>query len=85
MVEINLLPAQYRRQSAPSAWRYATYALVPLTVADLGELYTAHPDARLLAGGTALPTGVLTGAAGAPLMLWLLLRQGAVRAGARPA
>ena len=39
----------------------------------------------LLVGGTALPTGVLTGAAGAPLMLWLLLRQGAVRAGARPA
>lgn len=35
MVEINLLPAQYRRQSAPSAWRYATYALVPLTVAAI--------------------------------------------------
>lgn len=30
----------------------------------------------LLADGAALPTGVLTGAAGAPLMLWLLLRQG---------
>ena len=35
MVEINLLPAQYRKQSAPSAWRYATYALVPLTVAAI--------------------------------------------------
>ncbi len=27
-------------------------------------------------GGTRLPTGVLTGAAGAPLMLWLLMRTG---------
>ncbi|QCU79540.1 iron ABC transporter permease [Citricoccus sp. SGAir0253] len=27
-------------------------------------------------GGTRLPTGVLTGAAGAPLMLWLLVRSG---------
>lgn len=27
-------------------------------------------------GGTRLPTGVLTGAAGAPLMLWLLIRTG---------
>ncbi|MFC7401630.1 FecCD family ABC transporter permease [Citricoccus sp. GCM10030269] len=27
-------------------------------------------------GGTRLPTGVLTGAAGAPLMLWLLVRTG---------
>lgn len=35
MVEINLLPQQYRKQSAPSAWRYATYALIPLTVAAI--------------------------------------------------
>lgn len=28
--------------------------LLPLTVADLAELYTANPDARLLAGGTDL-------------------------------
>lgn len=35
MVEINLLPQQYRKQSVPSAWRYATYALIPLTVAAI--------------------------------------------------
>ena len=35
MVEINLLPQQYRKQSIPSAWRYATYALIPLTVAAI--------------------------------------------------
>ncbi|WP_291428060.1 fimbrial assembly protein [Deinococcus sp.] len=35
MVEINLLPQQYRKQSEPSAWRFATYALIPLTVAAL--------------------------------------------------
>ncbi|OLV17036.1 Competence protein PilN [Deinococcus marmoris] len=35
MVEINLLPAQYRRQSAPSAWRYATYALPIALVAAI--------------------------------------------------
>lgn len=35
MVEINLLPQQYRRQNEPSAWRYATYALIPLTVAAI--------------------------------------------------
>ena len=27
MVNINLLPAQYRRSSEPNAWRYATFAL----------------------------------------------------------
>lgn len=31
MVEVNLLPAQYRRRSQPNAWRYATYALLPVT------------------------------------------------------
>lgn len=35
MVEINLLPQQYRKQSVPSAWRYASYALLPLTVAAI--------------------------------------------------
>lgn len=35
MVEINLLPQQYRRQSEPSVWRYATYALLPLTLAAI--------------------------------------------------
>ncbi|CAM3702719.1 hypothetical protein [Deinococcus frigens] len=35
MVEINLLPAQYRMQAAPSAWRYATFALIPLTAAAI--------------------------------------------------
>ena len=35
MVEINLLPQQYRTQSEPSAWRFAMYALAPLTVAAI--------------------------------------------------
>ncbi|GGS15856.1 fimbrial assembly protein [Deinococcus knuensis] len=35
MVEINLLPQQYRKQSEPSAWRFATYALIPVTVAAI--------------------------------------------------
>lgn len=35
MVEINLLPQQYRRQSEPSVWRYATYALLPLALAAI--------------------------------------------------
>ncbi|GBF05130.1 fimbrial assembly [Deinococcus aerius] len=33
MVEINLLPQQERRGSRPDAWRYATYAVLPLTAA----------------------------------------------------
>ncbi|WP_309570173.1 fimbrial assembly protein [Deinococcus sp.] len=35
MVEINLLPQQYRTQSEPSVWRFAMYALAPLTVAAI--------------------------------------------------
>ncbi|MFC4452493.1 fimbrial assembly protein [Deinococcus sonorensis] len=35
MVEINLLPAQYRKRNEPNAWRYASMALVPLTVLGL--------------------------------------------------
>lgn len=35
VVEINLLPAQYRRQSAPSAWKYATYVLPVALVAAI--------------------------------------------------
>lgn len=35
MVEINLLPQQYRKQSQPSVWRYATWALLPITAAAL--------------------------------------------------
>lgn len=35
MVEVNLLPQQYRKQSEPSAWKFATYALLPLTAAAI--------------------------------------------------
>lgn len=43
MVEINLLPPQYRKQTEPSAWRFATWALLPVTVAAIliPELVTA--------------------------------------------
>ena len=42
-------------------------------------------EAVPLLTGAALPTGVLTGAAGAPLMLWLLLCQGRTPGGVRSA
>ncbi|WP_019585964.1 hypothetical protein [Deinococcus apachensis] len=35
MVEINLLPQQERRGTRPDAWRYATYAILPLTAAAI--------------------------------------------------
>lgn len=35
MVEINLLPQQYRKQSQPNVWKYATWALLPITAAAL--------------------------------------------------
>lgn len=35
MVEINLLPPQYRKQSQPNVWKYATWALLPVTAAAL--------------------------------------------------
>ncbi|AAF10354.1 hypothetical protein [Deinococcus radiodurans] len=36
MVEINLLPKEYRRQSQPSVWKYASWAAAGLTAAVLG-------------------------------------------------
>lgn len=35
VVEINLLPQGERRGTRPDAWRYATYALIPLTAAAI--------------------------------------------------
>lgn len=35
MVEINLLPQQERRSNQPDAWRYATFALLPLVAAGI--------------------------------------------------
>ncbi|WP_407538365.1 fimbrial assembly protein [Deinococcus radiomollis] len=46
MVEINLLPAQYRKRSDPSLWRYGSLALPVLTV--LGILaFTVTQNTRL--------------------------------------
>lgn len=46
MVEINLLPAQYRKRSDPSLWRYGSLALPVLTV--LGILaFTVAQNTRL--------------------------------------
>ena len=46
MVEINLLPAQYRKRSDPSLWRYGSLALPALTV--LGVLvFTVSQNTRL--------------------------------------
>ncbi|ULH16671.1 fimbrial assembly protein [Deinococcus sp. KNUC1210] len=47
MVEINLLPAQYRKRTEPNVWRYATLA-VPV-VAVLGVLtFTVYQTTRLV-------------------------------------
>ncbi|MDB5046049.1 MAG: fimbrial assembly protein [Deinococcus sp.] len=35
MVEINLLPQQYRKNNEPNGWRLATYALIPITIAAI--------------------------------------------------
>ncbi|WP_425145358.1 fimbrial assembly protein [Deinococcus sp.] len=46
MVEINLLPAQYRKRSEPNIWRYASVAVPVLTV--LGVLvFTVVQNTRL--------------------------------------
>ncbi|MFC5847344.1 fimbrial assembly protein [Deinococcus petrolearius] len=41
MVEINLLPAQYRRQSQPGVWKYATWALLPVAAVTMLGLWLA--------------------------------------------
>ena len=55
-------------------------ALAGAAMVVLADLLAAETTA-LLFDGARLPTGVLTGAAGAPLMLWMLLRQGRERGG----
>jgi xanthine dehydrogenase small subunit len=45
--------------------------LVPLTVADLGELYHAHPEARLLAGGADLALEVTQLHRSLPVMIYV--------------
>ena len=45
--------------------------LVPLTVADLAELYAANPDARLLAGGTDLALEVTQFHRELPVMIYV--------------
>lgn len=46
MVEINLLPAQYRKSSEPSVWRYATVALPVVTVLGI-VIFSAVQGTRL--------------------------------------
>lgn len=58
----------------------ACSALTGAAMVVLADLLAAEA-AALLFDGARLPTGVLTGAAGAPLMLWMLLRQGRERGG----
>lgn len=55
-------------------------ALTGAAMVVLADLLAAEA-AAVLFDGARLPTGVLTGAAGAPLMLWMLLRQGRRRGG----
>lgn len=59
-------------------------ALSGAVIVVLADLLAAEA-VGLLADGAALPTGVLTGAAGAPLMLWLLLRPSRTTGEANPA
>ncbi|GGJ80503.1 fimbrial assembly protein [Deinococcus aquiradiocola] len=46
MVEINLLPAQYRKRSDPGLWRYGTLALPLVTLLGVG-LFTVIQATRL--------------------------------------
>lgn len=46
MVEINLLPAQYRKRSEPSVWRYAAMALPVATVLGI-VIFSAVQGTRL--------------------------------------
>lgn len=39
MVEINLLPKEYKRQTEPSIWKYASWVAAGLTAAVLGGWY----------------------------------------------
>jgi type IV pilus assembly protein PilN len=41
VVEINLLPAQYRKQSQPGVWKYATWALLPVAAVTMLSLWLA--------------------------------------------
>lgn len=45
--------------------------LVPLTVADLADLYSSHPEARLLAGGTDLALEVTQFHKTLPVMIYV--------------
>ncbi|QXI42102.1 xanthine dehydrogenase small subunit [Pseudomonas wayambapalatensis] len=45
--------------------------LVPLTVADLADLYSSHPEARLLAGGTDLALEVTQSHKTLPVMIYV--------------
>ncbi|VVP80342.1 hypothetical protein PS910_01894 [Pseudomonas fluorescens] len=45
--------------------------LVPLTVADLADLYSSHPEARLLAGGTDLALEVTQMHKALPVMIYV--------------
>ncbi|WP_137885340.1 xanthine dehydrogenase small subunit [Pseudomonas sp. 2FE] len=45
--------------------------LVPLTVADLADLYSSHPEARLLAGGTDLALEVTQFQRALPVMIYV--------------
>lgn len=45
--------------------------LVPLTVADLADLYSSHPEARLLAGGTDLALEVTQMHKSLPVMIYV--------------
>ena len=46
VVEINLLPAQYRKRSEPNVWRYASLALPVATVLGV-LLFTVVQNTRL--------------------------------------
>nr|WP_314571225.1 xanthine dehydrogenase small subunit [uncultured Pseudomonas sp.] len=79
------LPDQFDRQQAQTVARLKTIApaqtdelhggnnrcLVPLTVADLAELYSEQPEARLLAGGTDLALEVTQAHRVLPVMIYV--------------
>lgn len=76
---VALLATPIARAATRGAPSLPAAALTGAALTLLADL-TAAEVVGLLFDGARLPTGVLTGAAGAPLMLWLLWRTGA-RAG----
>lgn len=61
MVEINLLPQQYRQQSAPDAWKYGTVAVLTASLVAMGIGWAlTNQNVRQLQGQIDAEQGTIT-------------------------